>query len=285
MKLPTGFQLIGQVVRILASVARDALAAQRVGTKRGETPAAAGRGLGRCSSPPGSNQTSPVDSSGPPRLHQVAHTLLRQETRPSRRTHHLPILRQVRSSPGGVRRKRPGSDWHQERLKVTACVLTRRVGLMGNPSDGFNGKTVAMSISNFWAEVTLVESQTLVTCTFPNQSHFCPPPASELLYLACFFFAGSAPSPTQRPHRVWKPAGFVLHQQERRVRARRAGAHEEEDSLLALLTVLSLAPPAGTWEGCGCCRPPARSSISSAPNKGGKHRPVLTSACSARVCK
>ena len=38
-----------------------------------------------------------------------------------------------------------------------------RVGLMGNPSDGFNGKTIAMSISNFWAEVTLVESQTLVT--------------------------------------------------------------------------------------------------------------------------
>ncbi|XP_061781525.1 glucuronokinase with putative uridyl pyrophosphorylase isoform X3 [Nerophis lumbriciformis] len=36
-----------------------------------------------------------------------------------------------------------------------------RVGLMGNPSDGFNGKTIAMSISNFWAEVTLIESQTL----------------------------------------------------------------------------------------------------------------------------
>lgn len=34
---------------------------------------------------------------------------------------------------------------------------------MGNPSDGFNGKTIAMSISNFWAEVTLTESQTLVT--------------------------------------------------------------------------------------------------------------------------
>lgn len=41
--------------------------------------------------------------------------------------------------------------------------MTHRVGLMGNPSDGFNGKTIAMSISNFWAEVTLVESQTLVT--------------------------------------------------------------------------------------------------------------------------
>uniref|UniRef100_A0A3B5L6P8 GHMP kinase C-terminal domain-containing protein n=1 Tax=Xiphophorus couchianus TaxID=32473 RepID=A0A3B5L6P8_9TELE len=43
------------------------------------------------------------------------------------------------------------------------CRSYARVGLMGNPSDGFNGKTIAMTISNFWAEVTLVESQTLVT--------------------------------------------------------------------------------------------------------------------------
>ncbi|XP_030236514.1 glucuronokinase with putative uridyl pyrophosphorylase [Gadus morhua] len=42
-----------------------------------------------------------------------------------------------------------------------------RVGLMGNPSDGFNGKTIAMSISNFWAEVTLVESETLVLLPHP----------------------------------------------------------------------------------------------------------------------
>lgn len=42
---------------------------------------------------------------------------------------------------------------------------------MGNPSDGFNGKTIAMTISNFWAEVVLVESQTLVTPhTFVNIS-------------------------------------------------------------------------------------------------------------------
>ncbi len=33
---------------------------------------------------------------------------------------------------------------------------------MGNPSDGFNGKTIAMTITNFWAEVMLMESQTLV---------------------------------------------------------------------------------------------------------------------------
>lgn len=45
---------------------------------------------------------------------------------------------------------------------TNVCVLTHRVGLMGNPSDGFNGKTIAMTIANFWAEVTLMESQTLV---------------------------------------------------------------------------------------------------------------------------
>ena len=26
---------------------------------------------------------------------------------------------------------------------------------MGNPSDGFHGKTIALSIENFWAEVTI----------------------------------------------------------------------------------------------------------------------------------
>lgn len=32
---------------------------------------------------------------------------------------------------------------------------------MGNPSDGFYGKTISLSISNFWAEVTITESSTL----------------------------------------------------------------------------------------------------------------------------
>ncbi|CAM0142548.1 unnamed protein product [Umbelopsis sp. WA50703] len=38
-------------------------------------------------------------------------------------------------------------------------IITRsnaRVGLMGNPSDGFYGKTMSLLISNFWAEVTLI---------------------------------------------------------------------------------------------------------------------------------
>lgn len=30
-----------------------------------------------------------------------------------------------------------------------------RIGLLGNPSDGFNGKTIALSLKNFYAEVTL----------------------------------------------------------------------------------------------------------------------------------
>jgi glucuronokinase len=33
---------------------------------------------------------------------------------------------------------------------------------MGNPSDGFHGKTISLSIKNFWADVTIYESQRLV---------------------------------------------------------------------------------------------------------------------------
>lgn len=44
------------------------------------------------------------------------------------------------------------------------CVfLYYRIGLVGNPSDGFYGKTIAMSITNFWAEVTITESEKLAS--------------------------------------------------------------------------------------------------------------------------
>lgn len=36
-----------------------------------------------------------------------------------------------------------------------------RVGLLGNPSDGFFGKTISVSVSNFWAEVSIVASARL----------------------------------------------------------------------------------------------------------------------------
>ncbi|KAI4895582.1 hypothetical protein NFI96_015674 [Prochilodus magdalenae] len=51
--------------------------------------------------------------------------------------------------------------------KPITCRSYARVGLMGNPSDGFNGKTIAMTVCNFWAEVTLMESQTLVLLPHP----------------------------------------------------------------------------------------------------------------------
>jgi len=34
---------------------------------------------------------------------------------------------------------------------------------MGNPSDGFYGKTISLSIENFWADVSIQESEKLVT--------------------------------------------------------------------------------------------------------------------------
>ena len=32
-----------------------------------------------------------------------------------------------------------------------------RAGLLGNPSDGYHGKTISFSVRNFWAEVVLYE--------------------------------------------------------------------------------------------------------------------------------
>lgn len=42
-----------------------------------------------------------------------------------------------------------------------------RVGLIGNPSDGFFGKTISLSIKNFWADVTIQESESLVLTPHP----------------------------------------------------------------------------------------------------------------------
>jgi glucuronokinase len=36
-----------------------------------------------------------------------------------------------------------------------------RAGLVGNPSDGYFGKTISFIIRNYWAEVTLFESPEL----------------------------------------------------------------------------------------------------------------------------
>ena len=37
-----------------------------------------------------------------------------------------------------------------------------RAGLVGNPSDGFYGKTISVTLANFWADVTMVPSERLI---------------------------------------------------------------------------------------------------------------------------
>ncbi|XP_053307343.1 uncharacterized protein LOC128469553 [Spea bombifrons] len=62
---------------------------------------------------------------------------------------------------------------HYSTMKTqrTVKTITRRayarIGIVGNPSDGYFGKTISMSIANFWAEVTISESPTLVLLPHP----------------------------------------------------------------------------------------------------------------------
>src|SRR5512141_626642 len=40
---------------------------------------------------------------------------------------------------------------------ITRKRAYARAGLLGNPSDGYNGKTISIIVRNFWAEVVLDE--------------------------------------------------------------------------------------------------------------------------------
>ena len=54
----------------------------------------------------------------------------------------------------------PDGDLCSTRESVSVkCVW--RIGLIGNPSDGYYGKTISIAISNFFTEVTLLKSSTL----------------------------------------------------------------------------------------------------------------------------
>ncbi|XP_067910182.1 glucuronokinase with putative uridyl pyrophosphorylase [Heterodontus francisci] len=59
------------------------------------------------------------------------------------------------------------SKQHGSAVKSITCRSYARVGIMGNPSDGFFGKTIAMTISNFWADVTICESKKVVLVPHP----------------------------------------------------------------------------------------------------------------------
>jgi glucuronokinase len=42
-------------------------------------------------------------------------------------------------------------------MEIIRKRVYARAGLLGNPSDGYNGKTIAISVRNFWSEVVLYE--------------------------------------------------------------------------------------------------------------------------------
>lgn len=47
------------------------------------------------------------------------------------------------------------------------CRTYARVGVLGNPSDGFFGKTISLSVKNFWAEVSIEESDKIELIRHP----------------------------------------------------------------------------------------------------------------------
>eukprot|EP00425_Heterocapsa_triquetra_P036327 CAMPEP_0195083654 /NCGR_PEP_ID=MMETSP0448-20130528/24526_1 /TAXON_ID=66468 /ORGANISM="Heterocapsa triquestra, Strain CCMP 448" /LENGTH=662 /DNA_ID=CAMNT_0040116883 /DNA_START=58 /DNA_END=2046 /DNA_ORIENTATION=- len=57
-----------------------------------------------------------------------------------------------------------GCDGSSQRIRTKSFA---RVGLMGNPSDGFHGKTIAVTVQNFWASVELWESERLTLLPHP----------------------------------------------------------------------------------------------------------------------
>lgn len=69
-----------------------------------------------------------------------------------------------------------------------------RIGLMGNPSDGFKGKTISFLISNFAAVVTLKESNQKCSgedaaSSFSELNEFhCPADGVKLLHATCKVF-------------------------------------------------------------------------------------------------
>eukprot|EP00049_Salpingoeca_infusionum_P014756 m.279516 g.279516 ORF g.279516 m.279516 type:complete len:623 (-) comp15744_c0_seq8:190-2058(-) len=58
-----------------------------------------------------------------------------------------------------------------EQVAMPTAAITRtayaRIGLMGNPSDGFFGKTISVSIQNYWAEATISPSDRLILVPHP----------------------------------------------------------------------------------------------------------------------
>ncbi|CAG8715893.1 7517_t:CDS:2, partial [Cetraspora pellucida] len=59
---------------------------------------------------------------------------------------------------------------HQSTLITTRSYA--RIGLMGNPSDGFYGKTISLLISNFFVEITLIPNKFIYTQEYSKVEFF-----------------------------------------------------------------------------------------------------------------
>ena len=73
-------------------------------------------------------------------------------------------------APASLARFDPPARPAQPLAAVEPPIVQRaccRVGVMGNPSDGFFGKTISLSVANFWAEVRLWPSKRLAILPHP----------------------------------------------------------------------------------------------------------------------
>ena len=71
--------------------------------------------------------------------------------------------------------------WSSE---VIRKVIGSRVGLLGNPSDGFGGKTIAAMVEDFWALVTIRESAQVRILPHPELDPFAFASFDELAQVA-----------------------------------------------------------------------------------------------------
>ncbi len=68
--------------------------------------------------------------------------------------------------------------------EVIRKMIGSRVGLLGNPSDGFGGKTIAAMVEDFWAVVTIRESEEVRILPHPELDPFAFATFDELAQVA-----------------------------------------------------------------------------------------------------
>jgi hypothetical protein len=81
-----------------------------------------------------------------------------------------------------------GSLWGS--VGVIRARAYARIGLLGNPSDGYFGKTISVSIQNFYAEVALTPNQQPFSAVGEGASAGMEslPLSPPLAFTSCYFF-------------------------------------------------------------------------------------------------